>query len=131
MAVENNQGYAFNRTRQAFLATRLQVADRHWTRLCGLMGMPPAGFVVGQGLWIKPCHGVHTFALRFAIDVIYLDAELRVVHLEENVKPWRLTPILTEADTVLELPSRTVWHSGTQVGDELEIVLGRGRGVAA
>jgi uncharacterized protein len=131
MAAENTRRYAFNRTRQAFLATRLQVADRHWTRLCGLMGRPPGAFVVGQGLWIKPCHGVHTFALRFAIDVIYLDAQHRVVHVEENVKPWRLTPVLTEAATVLELPSRTVWHSGTQVGDELEIVLDCGRGAAA
>ena len=53
--------------------THLRIADTHWSRFCGLMGTDVGSFPAGQGLWIVPCHGVHTFAMRFPIDVIYLD----------------------------------------------------------
>ena len=66
--------YAFNRTRCQYLATRLEVAQTHWTRLCGLIATDPQAFRKGCGLWIVPCHGVHTLAMRFAIDAVYLDA---------------------------------------------------------
>lgn len=118
------KGYAFNRTRQSFVATELAVANTHWTRLRGLMGTVPGQFRLGHGLWIVPCHGVHTIAMRFPIDVVYLSADKTVIHLEENVKPWRITPVLMEAATVLELPSHTVWNTGTSLGDQMEIVFG-------
>ena len=118
------KGYAFNRTRQSFVATELAVANTHWTRLRGLMGSVPGQFRLGHGLWIVPCHGVHTMAMRFPIDVVYLSGDKTVVHLEENVKPWRITPFLIEAATVLELPSHTVWNTGTALGDQMESVFG-------
>lgn len=113
--------YAFNRTRQAFLAHELAVADSHWTRLKGLLGTREDGFRFGKGLWIIPCHGVHTLAMRYTIDVVYLDEQQTVVHVEENVRPWRVTPVRMDAATVLELPSHTIWSTATQVGDEIEI----------
>jgi uncharacterized protein len=115
--------YAFNRTRETFLVTELSVADTHWTRLKGLLGTSRGSFWAGKGLWIVPCHGVHTFAMNFSIDVVYLDENDTVVHIEENVKPWRLTPLRMEASTVLELPARTVWNTNTKVGDRVEIQL--------
>ena len=123
---ENNsrKGYAFNRTRQAFLATELSVADTHWTRLRGLMGTNTAAFRFGQGLWIVPSHGVHTLAMRYPIDVIYLNESKTVIHVEENMKPWRIAPLRMEAVTVLELPCHTVWNTGTAVGDQIEISFG-------
>jgi uncharacterized protein len=113
---------AFNRTRESFLATDLRIADTHWTRLIGLLGTTRERFITGRGLWILPCHGVHTFAMRFPIDVVYLDAHKRVVHIEENVKPWRITPIRMEAASILELPSHIVWDTRTEVGDSIEMV---------
>jgi hypothetical protein len=121
MLQDSNKGYAFNRTRQAFIASALCVADTHWKRFCGLLGRNREQFSAGQGLWIVPCQGVHTLGMRFAIDVIYLDAENRVVHIEENVRPWRITPVRLEAATVLELPSHTVWDTGTAIDDQIEI----------
>jgi uncharacterized membrane protein (UPF0127 family) len=115
------KGYAFNRTRQAFLATELFIADGHWTRLRGLMGTKANAFRFGHGLWIVPCHGVHTLAMRYPIDVIYLNDTRTVIHVEENVKPWRITPVRMDAATVLELPCHTVWNTGTVVGDQVEI----------
>jgi len=122
------QAYAFNRTRQAFLASDLEVADTHWSRLKGLLGRSSAVFCAGKGLWIVPCHGVHTLAMAYPIDVVYLDSALLVVHLEENVKPWRLTPLRMDAATVIEVPSHTVWNTGTKVGDQIEIVVQNGDG---
>ena len=121
MTVSPRRAYAFNRTRQAFLASELEVADTHWSRLKGLMGRPSAAFCAGKGLWIVPCHGVHTLAMGYAIDVVYLDAAKLVVHVEENVKPWRVTPLRMDAATVIEVPCHTVWNTGTMVGDQIEI----------
>jgi uncharacterized membrane protein (UPF0127 family) len=120
------RAYAFNQTRQAFLASELEVADTHWSRLKGLMGRSASAFAAGKGLWIVPCHGVHTLAMGYAVDVVYLDATLVVVHVEENVKPWRVTPLRMDAATVIEIPCHTVWNTGTKVGDQIEIVVGNG-----
>ena len=124
MPGNSRKGYAFNHTRQAFLATELLVADTHWSRLRGLMGTEATSFRFGQGLWIVPSHGVHTMAMRYPIDVIYLNNGKTVIHLEENVKPWRFAPIRMEAATVLELPCHTVWNTGTTIGDVIEIAFG-------
>ena len=124
-------GYAFNRSRHAYLATEVAVADTHWTRLRGLMGTSAASFRSGQGLWIVPCHGVHTFAMRFPIDVVYLDRAKRIVHIERSLQPWRMAPFRTKAVSVLELPSDTLSATGTAIGDELEIALGARNGGAS
>jgi uncharacterized protein len=114
-------GYAFNRTRQTYLATDLSVAATHWSRFRGLMCTDVASFRHGQGLWIVPCRGVHTLAMNFPIDVIYLDAEKHVVHVEENMKPWRVGKVSLKATSVLELPGETLKSSGTIIGDTIEI----------
>lgn len=117
-------GYAFNRTRQTFLATRLRIANTHLARLRGLLGTPRKNFEFGQGLLIVPCHGVHTLAMSYPIDVVYLDRHHRVLHVEENVKPWRFAPMRMQAVSVLELPCHTAWDTQTAVGDHIEIRLG-------
>ena len=117
-------GYAFNRTRQTHLATQMSVAATHWSRLCGLMGTEATNFPAGRGLWIVPCHGVHTFGMRFPIDVLYLDGDKVVVHLENELKPWRMAPVRLRAASVLELPGKTIQATGTSLGDEIEITLG-------
>src|SRR6185369_9946676 len=115
-------GYAFNRTRKEFLATELFIANTHWSRLRGLMASAPGSFRAGQGLWIVPCRGVHSLAMRFPIDVIYLDKAKQVVHVEQNLAPWRLAPVRWKAATILELPPSTVKQTNTTIGDEIEIV---------
>jgi uncharacterized protein len=120
-----HRGYAFNRTRSAYLATELDIASTHWSRFCGLMARSPQNFRAGQGLWITPCKGVHTWGMRFPIDVLYLDREKVVVHLEQNLKPWRFAPVRRRAASVLELPGKTVSTTGTSVGDCIEIALGQ------
>jgi uncharacterized protein len=122
MAVFSPQRQAFNRTRETYLATALAVADGHWSRLRGLLGLRADDFRNGSGLWIVPCHGVHTLGMGFPIDVIYLDEGLTVVHVEQNLRPWRVAPVRMQATSVIELPSYTVRETGTGVGDRIEIL---------
>ena len=121
MAVFSSGGHAFNQTRQAYLATSLAVADTHWTRLRGLLGLAPDDFRNGYGLWIVPCHGVHTLGMGFAIDVVYLDPEMTVIAVRSQLAPWRFAPVRADAASVLELPCHTAAGTGTVVGDKIEI----------
>lgn len=125
MPAHGPTGYAFNRTRTTYLATDLLIARTHWSRFRGLMATDASRFCPGQGLWIVPCHGVHTFAMRFPIDVVYLDQERIVVHIEEELKPWRMAAIRVRATSVLELPTGTVRDSRTTLGDQVDILMER------
>jgi uncharacterized protein len=125
MPAHGPTGYAFNRTRTTYLATELLIARSHWARFRGLMATASAHFQPGLGLWIVPCHGVHTFAMRFPIDVVYLDRERVVIHLEQELRPWRMAAIRVLATSVLELPAGTVRHSETALGDQVDIFLQR------
>ena len=125
MSPRGSTGYAFNRTRTTYLATELMIARTHWTRFRGLMATDASRFRRGQGLWISPSRGVHTFAMRFPIDVVYLDQERFVIHLEEELKPWRLAAIRIQATSVLELPIGTIRESKTTLGDQVDIFLER------
>ncbi len=115
------RGQAFNQTRQLYLATSLAVAQTHWSRLRGLLGAAEDDFRNGSGLWIQPCRGVHTLAMRFPIDVVYLDPDGTVVHIEPALRPWRFAPVRLQAASVLELPQNTVTSTGTALGDRIEI----------
>jgi len=125
MAVFSSLGQAFNQTRQAYLATALAVADTHWTRLRGLLGLSAGDFGNGNGLWIVPCHGVHTLGMGFPIDVVYLDRDMTVIHVQSRLRPWRFAPVRAQAASVLELPCHTVAETGTVVGDRIEITINK------
>jgi uncharacterized protein len=121
MAVFSSRGRALNRTRDTCLATSVAVADTHWSRLRGLVGLSAGDFGNGCGLWIVPCHGVHTLGMEFAIDAVYLDRGMNVVHVESELRPWRFAAVRANAASVLELPCRTALETGTAVGDRIEI----------
>lgn len=112
---------ALNRTRGTALATSLALADTHWTRLRGLLGLRADDFRNGCGIWIVPCHGVHTLGMGFPIDVVYLDRGMKVIHMEKELQPWRIAPVRGAAASVLELPSRSLAATGTELGDTIEI----------
>jgi uncharacterized membrane protein (UPF0127 family) len=87
------------------------------------MATDSSRFGRGQGLWINPSHGIHTFAMRFPIDAVYLDRERFVIHIEEELKPWRMAAVRVGAASVLELPTGTIQESQTGVGDQVDIYL--------
>jgi uncharacterized protein len=119
-------GQAFNKTRHVYLSTHLALAHTHWSRLRGLLSVSADNFSNGYGLWIRPCRGVHTLAMRFPIDVVYLDRAGMVVHLVHHLQPWRFSPVRLQAASVLELPSHTVARTETALGDRIEMKKGMG-----
>ncbi len=113
--------YVYNKTRETFVATEAAVANSYLPRLIGLLGKTKRWAQLGRGLWIVPSSGVHTIGMLFPIDLIFLGKEKEVVHVEEHVKPFRISQVSLKASSVLELPVHTIHRSGTQVGDQLEI----------
>jgi len=107
-----------NQTRDAVLGEAIELADTSSKRRVGLLRherLEP-----GEGLWIVPCESVHTFFMKFAIDLVYVDRKQKVRKVRRAVPPWRLSACLT-AHSILELPAGTIERTQTQAGDELLI----------
>jgi uncharacterized protein len=117
----NRSLYVYNKTRETFVATEAVLADSYLRRLVGLLGKTKRWAQLGRGLWIVPSRGVHTIGMLFPIDLIFLSEQKEVVHVEEHVRPFRISAVSLKATSVLELPPHTIYRSGTQVGDRLEI----------
>ena len=118
---QNGHVYIYNKTRETFVATEATVADSYLRRLVGLLGKTKRWAQLGRGLWIVPSRGVHTIGMMFPIDLIFLSKEKEVVHVEEHLRPFRISAVSLKATSVLELPAHTVFRTGTQVGDRMEI----------
>jgi uncharacterized membrane protein (UPF0127 family) len=93
------------------------MAESFLPRLIGLMGraqLPP-----GEGLHIVPCNSIHTFFMRFPIDIAFLTEQGAVVKTLHALRPWRASAIYFKAHSVLELPAGTLQATQTQEGDTL------------
>ena len=110
-----------NLTRNTQLAQNAQLAGNGRNRRKGLLGRE--SLPDGEGLWIVPCEAVHTFWMRFPIDLVYLDRRHQVVKIRANVRPWRLSGCL-RAHSVLELPVGTIHQTQTMPGDLLSLERG-------
>jgi uncharacterized protein len=115
----------YNKTRETFVATEAAVADNYLLRLVGLLGKTGRWARLGRGLWIIPSRGVHSIGMLFSIDLVFLNKDKKVVHLEEHFRPFRVSRVSLKAASVLELPTHTIYRSGTKVGDSLEISVNR------
>jgi len=113
--------YVYNKTRETFVATEAVVADGYLRRLVGLLGKTKRWARLGAGLWIVPSRGVHTIGMLFPIDLLFLSKDKEVVHMQEFVRPFRVSKVTLKAVSVLELPPHTIYRTGTRVGDQLEI----------
>lgn len=100
------------------LADRVAVADAAGARAKGLLGREAMGD--GEGLWIVPCPMVHTFFMKFPIDVLFLDRALTVRRVVEGLKPWRLSPWVLTAHSALELRGG-VLRGAVRSGDRVEM----------
>jgi uncharacterized protein len=101
------------------IANRVNVASTRAKRAIGLLGrnhLEP-----GEALWITPCHGVHTWFMRFDIDVLALDANGVVVDIVSTMKPWRMRLPKPGASSVLELPAGTLAKIGMKIGHHIKI----------
>lgn len=100
------------------LAETADIADTSAKRRTGLLKHTSLG--PGEGLWIVPCEAVHTFGMKFAIDVVFLNKK-RVVRKIRHAMPKRRIAVDLLAHSVLELPAGTLAETGTEPGDQLEL----------
>jgi hypothetical protein len=107
-----------NKTRATTVGTQITTADTFLTRLIGLAGK--RGMDAGCGLIITPSSGIHTFGMRFAIDVVALSKDLRVLKLWHCLVPFRMTGLSFKTHSMLELPAGTIGVCEMRVGDQLE-----------
>ena len=107
----------WNRNRGTVLAEEADVADTSAKRRTGLLKHTQLD--PGEGLWIAPCESVHSFGMKFAIDVVYLDRKKKVRKVRKEMVPRRVSACLT-AHSVLELPVGVIGASRTEPGDQLE-----------
>lgn len=75
----------------------------------------------GDGLLISPCNSIHTFFMRYPIDVVFLDKNNIVVKFYRSLKAWRITPLFFRSNKVLELRAGTLPRD-FEKGLELEVI---------
>ena len=110
---------AINFTKNQIIAEKLECADTLFARMRGLLGRE--SMPAGSGMLIKSCKGIHTFCMKFPIDVIFLDKDNVVLSLEKRLPPNRLTRIYFRASSVLELPAGKIEDASTNIGDKINI----------
>ena len=103
----------------AGVALRCRVADGFGSRFLGLMGRsaPPAG----EGMLFVPGGSIHTFFMRFALDVGFLGPDGTVLRVTASVRPWRLAHAPRGTRLVLELPAGEAAAYGLEQGVRLEL----------
>jgi uncharacterized membrane protein (UPF0127 family) len=107
-----------NQTRGTVLGDAIDLADTGAKRRTGLL--KHTHLDPGTGLWIVPCESVHTFFMKFAIDLVYVDRRHVVRKVRHGVPAWRMSACLS-AHSILELPPGTARQTKTEAGDQLEI----------
>lgn len=106
-----------NRTRRTLVGDDVRLVDTWVGRLRGYLGSDRPRR--GQGILLFPCRAVHTFGMRFPLDVIFLDPEGRVLEVTANLSPGTRSGPVKEAQYVLEVPPGTIEDTQTRVGDEM------------
>lgn len=109
-----------NKNKHTLLAKDIVIANTPFKRMKGLLGKKD--FKEGQALILKPCNSIHTFFLRFAIDVIFVDKHNKIIEAISCLKPFRLTRIYWLSALAIELPAGIILSSHTQEGDLLAII---------
>ncbi len=108
-----------NLTKETLLADKVILANTPFSRIKGLLGKQSLGG--SEALIIEPCNSIHTFFMRFAIDVLFLDSQGKVVGIKENMPPFRLSRIYPKAKRVVELPPPAINQSRTCLNDQVVI----------
>ena len=108
-----------NLTKNTVLAENATVAKSLASRLKGLLGR--TYLPKGEGLIILDCGSIHTFFMGFAIDVLFLNREHKVVKARKNIPPFRLLDCPFKGNITIELPAGTIDGSSTQIGHHIEL----------
>lgn len=92
-----------NKTTGKTISKNIKICNTFMTRLVGLMGRKSLDG--DEGIYLDPCNQIHMFFMKFAIDVVFVDRDLRVVHITGAIKPWRISGYYSKARAAFELPA--------------------------
>lgn len=109
----------YNSSKNIVIATQVKMANNFFTRTIGLLFRKSLS--KEEGLVIKPCSSIHTFFMKFAIDVLFVGKKGNIVALYENVKPWRILPLHFTSSYVIELPAGTILDKNIDKGDVVRV----------
>ncbi len=109
-----------NKTKNIALASRAVLADTFFSRLTGLLNRNSLS--EGEALIITRCQSIHMFFMRFAIDVIFVGRDNRVVGIVEHIQPFQLSPVFFKSHYAIELRAGTILATQTSIGDYLDLI---------
>ncbi len=107
----------FNKQKNTILAENVIMADTMFKRMKGLLGYKE--IKKGYALILNPCNSIHTFFMKFSIDVVFLNKNNQVVKIIQSIKPFRMTGVYLNSKITIELSPGTIESSQTQKGDIL------------
>ncbi|MCX7977393.1 MAG: DUF192 domain-containing protein [Bdellovibrionaceae bacterium] len=106
-------------TRSIVLVERLHLAGTILSRMIGLIGRNE--ITSDEALWINPCNSIHTFFMKFPIDCVFLDKNMKVCAVRSGVKPWRILWPVFAAKSVVEMRSGRALELGIQIGEKVYV----------
>ena len=109
-----------NQTKNTILAEDVFIANTPFKRIKGLLGKKV--FLPNQAIILDPCNSVHTFFMRFAIDILFVDKDYKVVKVFSKLAPNRITRIYWHSSRVIELPAGRLNLTNTQTRDQLQLL---------
>lgn len=101
------------------VAENLIVADTALTRLRGLLGR--RSLDNNTSMWIHKCNSIHTWFMKFDIDVVFVDRSLTVRAIRRNIRPWHMVWPVWKADSVFEFSAGVISPDKVEVGDQLHV----------
>jgi uncharacterized membrane protein (UPF0127 family) len=110
----------WNRTQNLLLVSHLDVATSFIDRGVGLL--KKSQLEEKEGLWIHRCNSIHTFFMKFSIDCIFVNKDLVVDDLVENLSPWKVVFPRWRSRSVIELKSGFINKYQVKKGDQLDVV---------
>jgi uncharacterized membrane protein (UPF0127 family) len=110
---------AVNVTTGEVISDKVRIAQDFKSRSIGLLDRHSISG--NEALLIKPCTSIHTFFMKFPIDVLFLSKEGNIVKIAHSLKPWRLSGCLLGCFMVLELPPGKVAKTTIKIGNSIEI----------
>ena len=108
-----------NKTNNKIIANTVYLADTPLKRMQGLLGR--RNFKASEAMVIKPCNSIHTFFMRFSIDILFINKGGKVVKCVANIPPFRLSPLSLSSRFVVELPAGTIQSTNTKEGDQIAV----------
>lgn len=104
---------------EKILSENILLADTLWSRLIGLMFKKE--LLEADGLMLDPCRSIHTFFMRYSLDIVFINSKNEIIKIIRDLKPWRMTWIYLNACKTLELPAGKL-PQDVSIGDRLEVV---------